>query len=90
MVMKHMLTTFDNPHDPFDNFSDWYTFDELSGYHTSSFLARITVTSPNLSDADALLSNEMAIDEIVRENVLGIYRKVSREVSSEDLGEETE
>lgn len=72
----HMLTTTDNPHNPFTEFDDWRQFDESSGYHTMSFLARIVKTSDDLSETDQDLAIELAMDEIVRENVLGLYRKV--------------
>ncbi len=75
-----MLTTIDNPFDPFDNFDEWYAYDTQAGHHTSSFLARISVTSDELSESDHSLAIEQAIDEIVFENVLGLYRKVTREV----------
>ena len=74
-----MLTTVDNPHDPFDDYDAWYVYDLSSGYHTPSFLARILNSSNEISDADQAVAIEQAIDEIVRENVLGIYRKVTRE-----------
>ena len=75
-----MLTTIDNPHDPFEDFEGWYAFDLRAGHNTSSFLARIAVTSPNLSEYDQNQALEEAIDEIVRENVNGLYRKVTKEV----------
>lgn len=74
---EHMLTTVDNPFNPFTQFDEWYAFDTASGYNTSAFLARVVVTSDQLSEADQSLAIELAIDEIVRENVLGIYRKIS-------------
>jgi hypothetical protein len=74
----HMLTTLDNPYDPFTRFDEWYQWDEAAGYHTTAFLARITQTSDELSDADQDVAIENAIDEIVQENVLGIYKKVSQ------------
>lgn len=80
-----MLTTTDNPHDPFDNFGAWYVYDLTSGYHTSAFLARIVNNSEQLSDADHDLAIEQAIDEIVRENVLGIWRKVERVVEEAEI-----
>lgn len=75
-MVLHMLTTLDNPHNPFTAFDDWYTWDTRQGHHTLAFLARITITSNDLSEADQDAAIEAAIEEIVTENVLGIYRKV--------------
>ncbi len=72
----HMLTTMDNPHDPFTEFDEWLQFDESSGYYTTQYLARLTITSSELSDADQDAAIELAIDEIVRENINGMYKKV--------------
>lgn len=80
MSTKSMLTTMDNPHSPFDNFEAWYAYDVSSGYHTCSYLARMVHTSDELSEADQDLAVDLAIDEIVRENVSGIYKKVTKEV----------
>lgn len=77
MAEEHMLTTVDNPYNPFTHFDEWNTWDQTNGYHTLSFLARIVVTSDELSDADQAVAVEDAIDEIVRENVNGMYRKVT-------------
>jgi hypothetical protein len=76
-MKKSMLTTIDNPHSPFDDFPAWYAFDVASGYNTCGFLARILVTSDELSEADQDLARELAIDEIMNENVNGVYRRVT-------------
>lgn len=75
----HMLTTEDNPYDPFTRFNDWRRFDEDQGYDTCGLLARITSTSDELSETDQDLALELAIDEIIKENILGIYIKVPQE-----------
>lgn len=80
--VEYMLTTVDNPFDPFTDYEEWYAFDYASGYHTPSFLARVVITSDDLSEADQQLAINQAIDEIVEENVLGIYRKVSKSNNS--------
>ena len=80
-MMEHMLTTLDNPFDPFTQFDEWYQYDMNMGYHTMSYLARIVVTSDDLSEADQSAAIEMAIDEIIQENILGIYRKVTSTTS---------
>lgn len=78
-VVEYMLTTVDNPFNPFTRFEEWLEFDISSGYNTSSFLARIANVSDDLSQADQALAIQSAIDEIVEENVSGMWRKVSRE-----------
>jgi len=78
MLTEVALTTADNPYNPFTDWDRWYQFDESKGYHSASLLARVVVTSDELSDADQQLAIENAVDEIVKTNTLGIYRKVSR------------
>lgn len=75
-MADYMLTTVDNPFSPFTQFDEWYQWDQQAGYHTPSYLARIAISSDELSDADQDLAIEAAIDEIVELNVLGVYRKV--------------
>ena len=77
-----MLTTTDNPYDPFTQFVEWYTYDMAKGYATCSYVARITKTSEELSEADNELAIDQAIDEILEFNLLGIYKKVYKD--SED------
>lgn len=74
----HMLTTIDNPYDPHTRFDEWYEYDTSMGYHTSAYLARVTYTSDELSEADQDLAIETAIDEVVKLNPLGLYRKAAQ------------
>jgi len=73
----YMLTTVDNPFNPFTKFDEWYAWDLAAGYNTSAFLARVIKSSDELSEADQELARRQAIDEIVNENVLGVYRKIA-------------
>jgi len=70
-----MLTTKDNPFNPFTQYEEWKVFDEDKGYFTNNYLARIVRTSNDLSEADQEAAINTAIDEIVELNILGIYRK---------------
>ena len=82
-----MLTTIDNPFDPFTQWDEWKRYDEDMHYYTCNYLARISKTSDDLSDADNEKAIDDAIDEIVRFNILGIYRKVYRKKETETGGE---
>jgi hypothetical protein len=81
-MAEHMLTTVDNPYDPFTQFDEWYRYDLAAGYDSTGLLARIVVTSDSLSEGDQSLAIEQAIDEIVRENVSGVHRKVAQTTES--------
>ena len=74
-----MLTTIDNPFNPFTQPDEWAQFDVAAGYGTREFLARVVRTSDELSEADQDLALEQGILEIVSENVSGIYRRVTAE-----------
>lgn len=74
---EYMLSTLDNPYDPFTEFDQWDAYDRQMGYNTTAFLARVVVTSDELSLADQAVAIDTAIDEIVRENVSGMYIKVA-------------
>ncbi len=74
--MKCMLTTVDNPFDPFTNWDEWYAYDEAKGYCTSGLLARITKTSNELSEKEQNEDVEEAIDEILELFPDGMYKKL--------------
>lgn len=74
-----MITTIDNPYDPFEQFTSWFLFDEEKGYHTCAYLGRIARTSDQLSDKENELETERAIDEIIKYDFRNIYKKVKKE-----------
>jgi hypothetical protein len=76
---QYMLTTVDNPFNPFTQFDEWLQWDITAGYDTPSFLARVASWSNDLSEPDQELAIQQAIDEIVTENVSGMHRKVSKD-----------
>lgn len=78
-----MLTTFDNPFDPFEQFSQWRLFDIEKGYYTCEYLARIAHFTDDMSQKEIDSENERAIDEIIKIDPLNIYKKVWREPTLE-------
>nr|DAI86251.1 MAG TPA: hypothetical protein [Caudoviricetes sp.] len=73
-----MLTTFDNPFDPFEQFTDWFMFDVEKGYNTCSYLARIAKLTDDMSDQEVNDEIERAIDEIIKYDFMNIYKKVTK------------
>ena len=84
MDTEVMLTTFDNPFDPFDEFIPWFLFDVEKGYYTCSRLARIARSSEEFSIEEDKEETERAIDEIIDHDFLNIYKKVVRNVVKEE------
>ena len=76
----YRLTTFDNPFDPFDDFTSWFMFDVEKGYNTCGYLDRIANVTEDMSQKEASKEIERAIDEIIEFNPLNIYKKVERKV----------
>lgn len=75
---EFMLTTVDNPFNPFEQFTQWFLFDTEKGYNSSSYLDRIAKTSDQLSDEENSREIERAIDEIIKYDFMNIYKKVKR------------
>ena len=82
-----MLTTIDNPFNPFTQWDEWKRYDEDKKYYTCSYLARIAKTSDDLSEVDYNKAIDDAIEEIVSLNINGMYTKVYEEKNITDPGE---
>ena len=80
METKCMLTTVDNPYDPFTQFTEWFMYDVEKGYNTCGYLARIANTSDELTDQEVDREIERAIDEIIKYDFMNIYKKVKKEI----------
>ena len=73
-----MLTTIDNPFDPFEQCTSWFLFDVEKGYNSCSRLARIAHFTDEMTQKEQDEENERAIDEIIEYDVMNIYKKVTK------------
>lgn len=78
-----LITTYDNPFDPFKDFNRWYLEDQRLGYNSWEKVARFCSQSENMTQEEELADIEKAIDEVVMNDFTGIYRKVNRESAKE-------
>lgn len=79
--MQHeeaMLTTIDNPYNPFTQYDEWYAYDRYLGHYTPEYLARVAIVSDGLSPIDQELAIDDAIAEIVALNFNGLYARVTK------------
>lgn len=76
----YRLTTFDNPFDPFTEFSSWYRFDTIEkGYNTCGYLDRVSDVSDDMSQKEVNEAIEKAIDNIIKIDPFNMYKKVKRQ-----------
>ena len=79
MAVHHMLTTIDNPNNPFTDYDAWRDFDEMRGYHTEGYIARIAVPFEHLTEEEKDEERERAIQEILDNDVIGMYIRVTKD-----------
>ena len=80
MENEFVLTTIDNPFDPFEDFTSWFLFEVGKGYNSCSYLARIAKISDDMTEQEVSAEIERAIDEIIKYDFMGIYKKVKRSI----------
>lgn len=79
-MIRYMLSTKDNPFNPFDEFEKWLQFDISRGYHSCNVLAdRAIVSNGQLSKEEDEESISEAIDEIIKEFPMIDYYKAQKE-----------
>ena len=87
------LTTFDNPFDPFEQFTSWLLFDKEKGHNCCEIISRIVEVSDEMTQKEIDEATERAIDELIKVDPLNKFRKVKKElqtIDDEDLDEDIE
>lgn len=74
----YMLSTVDNPFNPFTQWDQWYAYDRAMGYETCALLARIAIVSDDLSEADQSRAIDVAVDSILENDPFDLWIKVTR------------
>lgn len=78
METKVMITTIDNPYNPFTDYDNWLTFDIEKGYYTCNKLARISNVTDDMTDKEMIEEEERAINRLIEIDPLDIYIKVNK------------
>lgn len=80
-TQQYMLSTVDNPYNPFVDFSQWFMFDTEKGYNSCSRLDRIANWTDDMTQKEVDDETERAIDEIIKYDFMDVYIKVSKNTS---------
>lgn len=82
-MVASFVTTMDNPYDYFTEFDEWYAFDISHGYdvigkpyNTLNYVARVADVNDSMSEEEYTMAVNEAVDEIVKMNLTGNYRKI--------------
>lgn len=78
-----MLTTVDNPFNPFEQPDQWRSFDVDHGYFTSEYLARIAKTDIEMTEKEYNDEIERACEEVLELNPIKIYKIVRKKERNE-------
>ena len=84
MAKVTMLTTVDNPFDPFEQFTSWFMFDCEKGYNSYGKLMRLAEISEDMSSVEYNNAIENAIDRLIEIDFLDIFKKITKEVPDEE------
>lgn len=82
-MVRCFLTTFDNPYNPYEQFEQWYQYDMDHGYNSSGLLMRLTQTSSQFTDNENAYEIEKAINKIVANDPINIYKKLKIEIKDD-------
>lgn len=74
-----LITTFDNPFHPIEEFDKWYSFDLNHGYDTLGYIARLADFSLNDSEEVHNYKEEKAMNQILENDFLALYYKMNEE-----------
>ena len=83
MSRECMLTTIDNPFDPFEQFDSWLMFDKEKGYNSCERLMRIAKVSDDMTQHEIDVETERAIDEIIKYDFVNVYKKATKETNDD-------
>lgn len=77
-MIETMLTTVDNPYNPFTNYDEWFNWDFIAGYNTCSRLARVCASSFELSKVEQEEAFMEAALDILDNDETGKFSLITR------------
>lgn len=89
MSREYLLTTIDNPWNPFTQEDEWRAYDWSHGYYTEQYFASLANTSMNMSESEYDDEANRAMDEVIEQSPLGIHIKVTRDTVIRPISVET-
>lgn len=85
MSKQIMITTVDNPYDPYDQFAEWLVYDMVKGYRTCERLGSIVIESDQMTDSEIFDVTERGCERLCKTGAIDKngnvveYKKLIRE-----------
>lgn len=81
---QFMLTTVDNPFNPFNEFESWFAFDTTNGYNTCGLIARVSTLQADSTMKEFQLEQIQVFELILDLFGTDLYKIVTNDEVSED------
>jgi hypothetical protein len=84
MSNDYMLTTNDNPYDPFEQFALWLMFDKEKGYDSCERLARMVepLLTSDMTQKEVDEITKSQIDELIKLDFLNVFTRAFRKTNT--------
>ena len=87
---EFMLTTVDNPFDPFDDFISWRMYDikkssEVGLLPCCEYVAKMSEITDDMNQKERNTEIERVIDDIIKYNTVRAFKKVQKEFEIEEV-----
>ena len=79
METEYMLSTVDNPYNPFDQFNLWLMFDKEKGYDSCERLARFVHLKEEMTQKEIEEEIDRAMNELINLDFTNTFIKVTKE-----------
>ena len=75
MDNEYLLTTTDNPYNPFEQFSLWNLFDKEKGHHTCDLIGRLSQLSDGMTQKEEEEEYDRVADFIIQHDMQDKYKR---------------
>ena len=75
MDNNYLLTTIDNPYDPFEEFSLWNLFDKEKGHNTCELIGRLSRMSFDMTSKEEEEEYDRVVDFIILHDLQDKYKR---------------
>ena len=75
-----MMSSIDNPFNPFEDFESWHLYEQEKGFDPCSIVARLANLSDDMSEEEIDLETERVIDRFIALDPLNRFEKVIKSV----------